>query len=130
MLVYLATNKINGKQYVGQTVKKLNLRWNEHTSNQSNSVLHKAIRKHGKENFSVEKIHDCNSKEEMDFVEIFYIILLDTKAPNGYNLTDGGEGRSGYTLSEESKRKISQKNSGKVISAEQRLQVSKRHKGI
>jgi len=130
MLVYLATNKNNGKMYVGQTTKRLNLRWNEHTSNKSNSLLHKALRKYGKENFSLEILHACVSKEEMDFAEIFYIILLNTKAPFGYNLTDGGEGRQGYHLSEESKKKISDKNTGKPMSLAQRMQVSKRHKGI
>lgn len=130
MVVYLVTNKINGKQYVGQTTKKLNLRWNEHTSNQSQSVLHKAIRKYGKDAFLVETLHCCDTKEEMDFVEIFYISFLNTKAPNGYNLTDGGEGRSGYSLSEDAKKRISEKNSGKIMSAEQRLQISKHHKGV
>ena len=116
--------------YVGQTTKKLNLRWNEHTSNRSNSLLHKGLRKYGKENFSLETLHICSSKEEMDFAEIFYIKFLNTKSPFGYNLTDGGEGRQGYHLSEESKKKISDKNSGKVMYLAQRLQVSKRHKGI
>ena len=130
MLVYLATNNNNGKMYVGQTTKKLNLRWNEHTSNKSSSPLHRALRRYGKENFSLETLHVCASKEEMDFAEIFYINLLNTKAPLGYNLTDGGEGRQGYHLSEESKKKISEKNSGKKMSLAQRIQISKRHKGI
>jgi hypothetical protein len=65
----------------------------------------------------------------MNFVEMFYISFLNTKAPFGYNLTDGGEGRQGYKLSEEAKKRISEKNSGKVMSVEQRLQISKRHRG-
>jgi len=130
MIVYLVTNLINGKQYVGQTVKKLNLRWNEHTSCKSNGALHKAIRKHKKENFVVSVLHECVTKEEMDFVEIFYISLLNTRAHNGYNLTEGGEGRSGYHLSEEAKKRISEKNSGHVMSDEQKAQISKRHKGV
>jgi group I intron endonuclease len=130
MIVYLVTNKINGKQYVGQTVKKLNLRWNEHTSSKSNGALQRAIRKHNKENFSLLILHECTTKEEMDFVESFYISFLNTRAHNGYNLTNGGEGRSGYHLSEEAKKRISEKNSGHVMSEEQKAQVSKRHKGI
>jgi group I intron endonuclease len=129
MLVYLVTNALNGKKYVGQTAKKLNLRWNEHTSNTNSSILHKSIRKYGKESFSLEILHTCESKEEMNFVEMFYISFLNTKAPFGYNLTDGGEGRQGYKLSEEAKKRISEKNSGKVMSVEQRLQISKRHRG-
>src|ERR1039458_2806773 len=86
---------MNDKQYVGQTIGTLEQRWKEHTGSNTNSFLHKAIRKYGKDNFLVEKIHECGTKEEMDFVEMFYIALLITKAPNGYNLTDGGEGTIG-----------------------------------
>ena len=130
MIVYLVTNKTNGKQYVGQTVKKLNLRWNEHTSSKSNGALQRAIRKHKKVNFSLLILHECDTKEEMDFVESFYISFLNTRAHNGYNLTDGGEGRSGYHLSEEAKKRISEKNSGHTMSLEQKAQISKRHKGV
>lgn len=107
MIVYLITNDINGKQYIGQTIKKLNLRWNEHTSSKSKGALQRAIRKYKKENFSLAILHVCESKEEMDFVETFYISLLNTRAHVGYNLTDGGEGIPGAKRSEVTRKKIS-----------------------
>lgn len=77
----------------------------------------------------MEVIHECLSKEEMDFVEIFYIAFLNTKVPNGYNITDGGGGILGLKHSEETKKKISEKNKGHVMSDEQKAQISAFHKG-
>ena len=71
MLVYWVRNIVNDKLYIGQTSTPLERRWYMHTwDNNSNSLLHRAILKHGKENFKIETIHICESKEEMDFVEM------------------------------------------------------------
>jgi len=114
MVVYWVRNTVNNKVYIGQTSTSLERRWYMHNWDENNnSLLHKAIKKHGRENFTIEVIHECETKEEMDFVEIFYIALLNTKAPNGYNLTDGGEGRSGFSCTEETKRKIGLANKGR-----------------
>lgn len=114
MQVYWVRNTINDKAYIGQTSTPLERRWYMHTwDGNSNSLLHRAILKHGKESFKIETIHLCESKEEMDFVEIFYISFLSSKSPNGYNLTDGGEGTLGVPCSEEKKKKIGLANKGK-----------------
>lgn len=149
MVVYWVRNTINDKIYVGQTSTGLERRWYMHTwDGHSNSLLHRAILKHGKENFKIETIHVCESKEEMDFVEMFYISFLNAKSPNGYNLTDGGEGTLGVPCSEEKKKKIGLSNKGKPpqprlldqageknwmfgksISEEQKDAISKANKG-
>jgi group I intron endonuclease len=114
MVVYWVRNTVNDKVYIGQTSTSLEKRWYMHTwDRNSNSVLHKSIVKYGKEKFKIEAIHECESKEEMDFVETFYIDFLVTKSPNGYNLTDGGDGRLGMPCSEETKKKIGFANKGK-----------------
>lgn len=114
MVVYWVRNTINDKIYVGQTSTRLERRWYMHTWDEnSNSLLHTAIKKHGKESFTAEVIHECETKEEMDLVEMFYISFLNTKSPNGYNLTDGGEGTLGIPCSEEKKKKIGLANKGK-----------------
>jgi len=103
MQVYLITNKINGTQYVGQTVRTLEQRWNSHVSvamRGKGGYLAKAIKKYGAEQFTVETISLCESKEEMDFTEMLYIALLHTQRPAGYNLTAGGEGNLGWKPSE------------------------------
>ena len=109
MIVYLATNEMNGKQYVGQTIFTLEERWKKHlysVESESKYYFHRAIRKYGEENFSLSILQVCETKEEMDFVEIFYIAFLNTKAPKGYNATDGGEGQLGRKLSEEAIQKM------------------------
>ncbi len=92
-VVYLILNLVNGKKYVGQTVKTVERRFSQHAC--QNTFIGRAIRKHGKENFRYGVIKSCASKSEMDYWEKFFIKTLKTKSPVGYNLTDGGEGTVG-----------------------------------
>lgn len=89
-VVYLITNLINGKQYVGQTIKKVSYRFNEHA--RANTLIGKAIRKYGRENFKIKVLEKCYSYDELNAAEMKWIKKLNTKDPNGYNKTDGGEG--------------------------------------
>jgi hypothetical protein len=92
MIIYRVTNMINGKQYIGQTSRTLEKRWIEHCSASSGCVaLHNAILKYGRENFKVEQIDIALDQVELDYKEIKYIELYNTLAPNGYNLTKGGD---------------------------------------
>jgi group I intron endonuclease len=119
MIVYLVTNNKNGMQYVGQTSCTLKRRWANHCpTTDHNPYFTNAIRKYGREEFSVIVIQVCESKEEMDFVETFYISLLNTKRPNGYNLTDGGEGCPGHTVSAEGRLRMRNSHLGKKQSEE------------
>ena len=95
-VVYYMLNTINGKMYVGQTKQAFKRRIAEHKrdSKKRKVGVDAAIRKYGWENFRCIVIKNCASKAEMDKWEKFFIILLNTKSPNGYNLTDGGEGTS------------------------------------
>ena len=56
--IYKATNKVNGKVYIGKTSAKLSVRKRQHTSDtyskNSKTVFHSAIRKHGINNFEWE----------------------------------------------------------------------------
>lgn len=112
MLIYKATNKINGKIYVGYTTKKLTDRILEHIyKSRSNSGSHyfyifkQALRKYGENSFIWEELYECKTIEECCEKEKFYIKELNTISPNGYNLTEGG---NGGTPSNETKEKISQ----------------------
>lgn len=112
MIVYKITNKINGKAYIGQTVQTLSKRWNRHVHNKSkNSVISLAIRKYGVENFEIRILSRCNTIEEMNHRETYYIKLFNTLATNGYNLKLGGQ--QGGPLTELSKQKISNAKKGK-----------------
>lgn len=112
MIVYLITNKINGKRYVGQTIQTLGRRWSKHchiTQANSGMPVVKAIQKYGKENFTKKVLSRCNSIEEMDHREAYYIKLFSTRTPYGYNVLSGG-GNSLHT--EESKKKIADAQTG------------------
>lgn len=112
MLVYLITNKINGKQYVGQTVQSLDNRWKTHCSNASGCLAIKsAINKYGKENFIIEEIFKATSVEELNKTEQEFINKFNTLAPHGYNLKTGG---NRPTYSEESKKKMSESQMGRI----------------
>lgn len=105
--IYLYTNKINNKQYVGQT-NDFARRKREHNcdafnENRSghNDVISRAIRKYGKENFKIELLVDDLTQEEANFLEDFYINEYNTRVPNGYNVREGGKGASVTRLSKE-----------------------------
>ena len=91
-IVYKVTNEINGKIYVGATTRGLNIRASEHRSQaltmKSNSLLHKAIREYGWENFSLEIIENCDSREEMFEREAHFIKECESNI-FGYNISSG-----------------------------------------
>lgn len=66
MTVYLITNLINGKKYVGQTIQSIKRRWDFHVCGASRCIaLNSAIKKYGKENFKIESIYEAHSLEEL-----------------------------------------------------------------
>lgn len=139
-IIYKITNKITGMSYVGQTVRTLKERWVDHLSHARNkttdSYIARAILKYGAESFEIDILQECESREELDFSEIFYVSLLNTKVPNGYNLADGGGGMSGWANgkgwvpTEETRKKLSEAGKGntnalgKKYSSEFRVKVS------
>ena len=119
--IYSVTNEINGKSYIGKT-NNLVRRWKEHCYGSGNtSILNRAIKKYGLEHFVFDIVAQIpfDSIEELNDVlkqlEIYYISLYDT-FKNGYNATIGGDGTSCYHHSEETKKKISKSNTGKILS--------------
>jgi group I intron endonuclease len=106
--VYCWTNTVNGKKYVG---KGKNRRAWHHMSRAKSStatpVFYRAIRKYGKEAFHLEMLYTGLSEAEAYVMEIESIRVLGTRDPDGYNLTDGGEGVSGIDFSDETKARMS-----------------------
>ena len=90
MCVYLITNTINGKRYVGQTTKSLESRFRHHTKYGNCRALRGAIKKYGKENFIIEAVCEPPTIELMNELEAECIRLYNSLVPNGYNLTEGG----------------------------------------
>lgn len=107
MYIYCITNKITGKQYVGKCAYRIE----DSTNYYGSGVYIKAsIKKHGKGNFIKEILEAVGGTDNayLNEREIFWIKEKSSKFPNGYNLTDGGDGSKGLT--EESIERIRQKN--------------------
>lgn len=118
-LIYLVTNLINHKKYIGQTkMGRLDQRINEHILDipytKDTCIFHAALAKYGIDNFSIEVIEDNIPEENIDDREKYYIKKYDTyyKDLKGYNMTFGGQGTHGYVFTEEDRAKLSlaQKN--------------------
>jgi group I intron endonuclease len=114
--VYIITNVINGKRYIGITSWGLHKRWASHKRDAANGVervLYNAMRKYGVEYFTMVKIDEVDNWVESCAKEQHYIKLYNThfKQGCGYNMTLGGEGTPGRVLSEEHKAKIKETKS-------------------
>ena len=91
--IYKITNQINGKVYIGATIRNPETRWAEHQRDYirldfEKRPLYNAINKYGVNNFTFETIEETNEPQER---EIYYIQKYDS-FNNGYNATLGGEG--------------------------------------
>ena len=128
MIVYLITNTVNGKRYVGQTKRPLSIRWTQHKADAKrgrNTPLYNAIRKYGAVVFLVKPLTICENRDMMDSAEKSYIKLYKTKDRNsGYNLTDGGEGQPGVSPSAETRAKMRAYKLGRKPSPESRALMS------
>lgn len=117
--LYLITNLINQKQYVGQVneAKGYLNRFKEHiyesTRPQKKSqlqILHKAIAKYGVENFQIKRILKHIPESQIDYYERLWIWKFNTywKNDGGYNMTLGGSGLPGHHHSPETRKLMSE----------------------
>ena len=97
-IVYIITNLVNGKVYVGCTTGSLKGRWRRHRWSAKHPgrgacALHAAIRKYGSQSFSIRALEVVStSVEDLRAVEVKLIAIHKSLVPHGYNLTKGGEG--------------------------------------
>lgn len=125
--MYLSTNKLNGKVYIGITTRTLRERIGSHISSSRTSSSHNyyfsnAILKYGPDSFEWEIIDTGFSEDELNEKEIFYIDLYQSYLrENGYNLTYGGDGCRGNA---ETRARISASNLGKKRSDESKKRMS------
>lgn len=127
-IIYRATNLINGKCYIGQTVLGLKKRIQLHiaaayrkNNGCYNTKFYRAIRKHGDQNFKWDILTKA-SQDQLNLLEKSYIWGLSTYE-FGYNSTLGGDGVI-CERTVEHNRKISESNKGKRNSPETRQKIS------
>ena len=86
--IYKITNKINQKIYIG----KHKSTFFDQSYWGSGKLINRAYKKYGKENFTREFLEECQDLETLNKQEKYYINLYESKYPNGYNISNGGDG--------------------------------------
>ena len=151
--IYITTNMINGKKYIGQKIFKYN--WKTYLG--SGQHFKRAVKKHGRENFHRDIVALAYSKEELNQLEIEFIKNHNAvESEDYYNISFGGEsvmaglhhsevtkqkirnsciGKTGNTAflgkhhSEETKQKMSNSAKGRIFSEETKKKMSESAKG-
>lgn len=96
--IYMLTNKITGKAYIGQTSESARRRFQYHQKaarKGSKALIHEALRKYGKDNFDLTVLDSDIPVETVDNCEIYWIRKLKTRMPDGYNMQGGGKSAKG-----------------------------------
>lgn len=114
--IYLATNKVNGKKYVG-----FDSNWphRKHAHKHAAKVgaeqpLERAIRKYGFDSFEWRILYESENRDHtLNVMEPHFIMEHNSYGEGGYNITLGGEGAFGWVPSKETRIKISESNLGK-----------------
>lgn len=153
--VYMHTNKLNGKKYIGQTRQPLNQRWREGKGyKRANSHFFNAIQKYGWGNFKHEVLAEGLTCDEANELEIKFIAEYNTTNKEyGYNAEIGGKNspcseetrqlislnhanmkgknnpRYGVKLSDETKKKIGDANRGTKRTEEYKEKLRQMNKG-
>ncbi len=87
--IYKTTNKITNRCYIGKHKADVF----DESYYGSGILLRRAIKKHGKINFEIEVIEECDSLEQLNEREMFWISHYDAAADiNFYNISYGGDG--------------------------------------
>ena len=133
--IYRILNKLTKKCYIGETkCIDVSRRWNQHKQtieiNKGCPALRDAVKKYGIDNFEFSVLIICFDDQRFKY-EIEYIKKYNSVVPNGYNITNGGEGGGfqGKTHTEEAKNDIKNKLKQKYIdNPDLKKQLSERNK--
>ena len=109
MIIYKATNKLNGHFYIGKTSKKylcVPKKRHKFLIKYPNDHFHRALRKYGWENFEWEVVSRDQVLTNKELLQLEQKYIAELKPQ--YNSTSGGEGTAGYRHTEETKRKIAE----------------------
>lgn len=126
--IYMITSP-SGYIYIGQS-KDIYERWEWYKKLicENQPRLYRSLLKHGIENHKFEIVEEC-SIEQLNEKEIYYIKFFNCfNTPHGLNLTPGGDGCAEW--SDESKQKIGDANSKRIVTQHQKDAVASKNKKI
>lgn len=106
--IYITTNHINNKKYIGQKKYDKYDHWKTYLG--SGILLSRAINKYGRENFSKEIIEECETRDKLNAREKYWIFYHDAvNSDKFYNLASGGDGgRTCYGETHHASKKVYQ----------------------
>lgn len=126
--VYMHTNKVNGKKYIGMTSQNPITRWANGHGYRRQSRFKAAIMEYGWRNFTHEILYTGLTKEEAEKIEVELIEEYQTTDSRyGYN-TDSG-GISSITFGKDHKKHLSEACKGRIITEETRRKISEKNTG-
>jgi len=133
--LYKIDFKTSGKSYIGISSVSARDRWNSHIKGCNSSIVSKALKKYGIFDATLIILAEESDWATLCEMEVKAIKDLKTKAPLGYNCTNGGEGVNGLNHTEERKARISaffvgnKYNIGRKLSDETKAKLSAINKG-
>lgn len=125
--IYLITNTINNKHYIGSAVS-FEGRWTKHKSllnlnKHKNKHLQNAVNKYGIDNFKFEILYTCSKEELLHYEQIYmdlwkpeYNILKIAGSSLGYKHTEETLAKLRKPKSDEHKKKLSEACKGRTSS--------------
>lgn len=127
-LVYITTNLITDKKYVGSHFGRI-----DDLYLGSGNLIIRAIKKYGKQNFKREILKECKTIKQARNLESYFIKKYNTLFPNGYNISKTGGigilGKSWGNHTEEVRKKLSKSHTGLIKSEITKERLSKSLKG-
>ena len=130
--IYAVRNLNNGKYYIGKTTETMKKRKSVHEAlakrDFPKTAFHRALKKYELESFSWRVIVEESDVELLNRFEIYTIIFLDSRVPKGYNITQGGDGASGFVRSVQDRERKSEAAKRQWQSEELRRRAGERTK--
>lgn len=135
--IYMITCTSNGKQYIGKTEQRFSKRfwhhqWQLRKNCHDNKYLQNAWNKYGETAFTFSVVHALKPDDDINALEKYYISLYNTYE-DGFNLTKGGEGMSGFTMPDSIKKYVGEVNRKRLLGTKlsdetrEKMRKSSRH---
>lgn len=116
----------DGRLYIGITKNRLIKRWQGGSGYKGNTYFTRAIKKYGWDNFSHVILAEGLTEQQAKELEIK--LIAESKSNQreyGFNISSGGESKSGTVISDWQKQRISEASKGRTVSAQTREKLSR-----